>query len=327
MLLEVLEILGRASLPSKKPTVGCRRNNSSRARSSDARAGTWQLAQRRVGGFTFYPCKLSLGFYPRNHPGAILAVFKQAQVAGPALQGFGSCQPAKTRWEALALPRCGLQKINNKYFFFKQNNQTGTLPSSLREQGKREQLGQPRRTDTKGKPRGKELFFRAGEYFKVKCVKASLIWAIPRRAHESCQRDAQTGPAPSEGLDEAQRGQIPALQAPKPEAPIKDLHLPRRRHNPEARSSAIVLLSTENKGFILPRKGKKLGGTISTGPSRSYLYTEAPKQGLSHPTNPFSTSNPWMERLQGAGGRPKSRGRVNVGARQPPRWCTAEQPR
>lgn len=161
----------------------------------------------------------------------------------------------------------------------------------------------------------------------MKCVKAPLIWAIPRRAHKSCQRDAQTGPAPSEGLDEAQRGQIPALQAPKPEASSKDLHLPRRWHNPEARSSAIVLLSTENKGFILPRKGKKLDGTISTGPSRSYLHAEAPKQGLSHPTNPFSTSNPWMERLQGAGGRPESRGRVNVGARQPPRWCTAEQPR
>lgn len=104
-------------------------------------------------------------FYPRNHPEAILAVFKQAQVAGPALQGFGSCQPAKTRWEALALPRCGLQKINNKYFFLKQNNQTGTLPSSLREQGKREQLGQPRRTDTKGKPRGKELFFPCRRVF------------------------------------------------------------------------------------------------------------------------------------------------------------------
>lgn len=120
MLLEVLEILGRASLPSKKPAVGCRCNNSPRAKSCGVgpirrNSGHLAACTRRVGGFIFYPCEISLCFHPRNHPGAILAVFGQARPGGrtgsAGLRELPACQYSVG---SSRLPRCGLQKKINK---------------------------------------------------------------------------------------------------------------------------------------------------------------------------------------------------------------------
>lgn len=52
------------------------------------------------------------------------------------------------------------------------------------------------------------------KYFKVKCIKTLLNWDIPPRVHESCLREQAGGeelsPAPSEGLDQAQRSRFSA---------------------------------------------------------------------------------------------------------------------
>lgn len=72
------------------------------------------------------------------------------------------------------------------------------------------------------------------------------------------------------------------------------------------------------EGIFFPRGGENLNG------NHSYFHHDLKKLPLHRGTRMGALlqhrNNPWMKRVHGAKGRDKSRGRVNVAARQMLHW-------